>query len=305
MADLFYLYQKYQKIGDQPLLPQYPPTYSIDGEGTKVSEIKYGDYCKCGDINQVLVFWQTVPNEYICTDCGEDEVMERWITVDPGAVNDYICEECPVAKLYATYSDTSTYLVDCNASASLTRNEVRGNTDAAYSAMTSVQIGSCVNIINTNAFRDCSSLSRVYMPTTITTIGSNAFWGCTTLSSFTVSDSVTSLGTDVFQGCSGLKNVYLSSSLTIIQDSTFQDCYNLEFVTVPSGVTQINNFAFDGCSKLTLTMESTTPPTLDLGLVTDYNHFRAVRTIRVPGSAVAAYNNATGWSQYRDIITGY
>lgn len=305
MASLYKLYQKYQQIPGQPPLPLYPQQYSIDGEGTEVEQIKYSDYCLCGDINQMLTFWATVPNEYICKNCGEDEQMERWVIVDPSGNNDYYCEECPVVKLYATYSDSSVYSVDCNSASNLTRNEVRGNTNASYSAMTSAQIGGCISIIGTQAFYQCSSLTRVYIPSTITTIGQNAF-ARAGLTSVTIPDSVTSIDDGAFSNCQSLGGAYISTGLTTIPESMFETCTAMTNVTIPSSVTSIGNWAFSDCGRLTVTMEAITPPTLDLGAYSStYNHFNNVLTIRVPAASVATYSTATGWSIYSSKIVGY
>ena len=303
MADLYYLYQKYQKLGNQPLLPQYPPTYSIDGEGTKVSEVKTRDFCGCADINQVLINWIPVQDEYICTDCGEDALMERWIVVDPSGQFEYFCEDCPAAKLYAVYSDASFYVADCNNSSLLTRNEVRANTDAAYSAMTSAQIGNCVTIIDSQAFNRCSSLKSVYIPNSVTTIGDLAF-AHTILSSVTIPNSVTSVGEATFAYNSAMTSCYLSSALTTLSESMFEQCTNLTGLTVPSGVTTINNYCFSYCNRATITFESLTPATLNNG---DYSntshHFDLVQSIRVPGPAIASYSNA--WPDWSSKLTGY
>lgn len=304
MANLYKTYQLYQKLNGQDPIPMYPPQFSIDAEGTEVEQIKYEDYCGCGDINQMLVFWATVPNEYICKDCGEDAEMERWVITDPSAINDYICQECPSVKLYATYSDSSTYTVECNDALNLTRSEVTGNTDAAYSAMTSAQIGNCISIIGAQAFYNCSSLTRVYIPTTITTIGQRAFGGTRSLTSITIPDSVTSIGYGAFSN-SGLQGAYISKNLTTITESMFETCTAMTFVTIPSGVTTIENFAFSDCGRLTVTMEATIPPTLDLGIYSNYSHFNNVLAIRVPAASVATYSTATGWSTFASKISGY
>ena len=230
--------------------------------------------------------------------------MERWVITDPSAINDYICEECPSVKLYATYSDSSTYTVECNDALNLTRSEVTGNTDAAYSAMTSAQIGNCISIIGAQAFYNCSSLTRVYIPTTITTIGQRAFGGTRSLTSITIPDSVTSIGYGAFSN-SGLQGAYISKNLTTITESMFETCTAMTFVTIPSGVTTIENFAFSDCGRLTVTMEATIPPTLDLGIYSNYSHFNNVLAIRVPAASVATYSTATGWATFASKITGY
>lgn len=43
----YYLYKKYEKRGDQPWLPVYPETFSIDGDGTMPKVLRLPDDPEC------------------------------------------------------------------------------------------------------------------------------------------------------------------------------------------------------------------------------------------------------------------
>lgn len=45
-SNSYYLYQKYEKRGDQPWIPL--DVYSIDGDGTKIPQLKEEDDPSCG-----------------------------------------------------------------------------------------------------------------------------------------------------------------------------------------------------------------------------------------------------------------
>lgn len=70
----YYLYQKYEKRGDQPFVPVYPAVYSVDGDGTREPVVK----------NE---------NDYQCGWTGETGTLYRW--VDLPIDTDYVCDECP------------------------------------------------------------------------------------------------------------------------------------------------------------------------------------------------------------------
>lgn len=85
----YYLYQKYEKRGDQPFVPVYPAVYSVDGDGTREPVVK----------NE---------NDYQCGWTGETGTLYRW--VDLPIDTDYVCDECP-DPIYR-WVETSGYM--CN-----------------------------------------------------------------------------------------------------------------------------------------------------------------------------------------------
>lgn len=327
MGSSYYLYQLYQRIPNQEDVPVYPPTYSIDGEGTMTSMLKKSDDCLCPEIEQMLRVW--VPDGTICFDCGEDEEMTRWVVLD--TATQWYCDNCPTLKLYATYSDLQTYELECNGNG-LSQTEVRAFSGNSYSAMTIADIGGCVNqigyraffgcsaltnvsistgvtVIDSQAFQNCSSLSRAIIPSTVITVNDSAFANCTSLTSATIPDSVTTLGEAIFYGCTSLQNAYIGTGVSALNESLFEGNHNLEFVQIAGNVSSISNFAFLDCSKATITFTQTTPPTL--GGVRALNQVNGgVRSIRVPSVSVATYINAWATTEYpqsywKDQITGY
>lgn len=327
MGSSYYLYQLYQRIPNQEDVPVYPPTYSIDGEGTMTSMLKKSDDCLCPEIEQMLRVW--VPDGTICFDCGEDEEMTRWVVLD--TATQWYCDNCPTLKLYATYSDLQTYEIECNGNG-LSQTEVRAFSGNSYSAMTMADIGGCVNqigyraffgcsaltnvsistgvtVIDSQAFENCSSLSRAIIPSTVITVNNSAFANCTSLTSATIPDSVTTLGEAIFYNCTSLQNAYIGTGVSALNESLFEGNYNLEFVQIAGNVSSISNFAFNECSKATITFTQSTPPTLG-GVIALNQANGGVRSIRVPRASVERYVNAWSTTEYpqsywKDQITGY
>ena len=138
----YYLYQRYEKRGDQDWIPSYPNVYSIDGEGSKPlrarvmydtdcgwipdTEVQYRTlsgtpYCTGYDlyVNETYqvsydggVTWETTGNEDVLVernshDCGYIDPIYRWVTVTPvsGDSSTYVCDDCTVD--YRTISGTA------------------------------------------------------------------------------------------------------------------------------------------------------------------------------------------------------
>ena len=75
----YYLYQKYEKRGNQDWIPVYPNVYSVDADGTKLKNIKLENDTNCGYV-------------------PEYDPIYRW-AVAPG----YICDTCPSSTATTTY----------------------------------------------------------------------------------------------------------------------------------------------------------------------------------------------------------
>ena len=127
----------------------------------------------------------------------------------------------------------------------------------------------------------------------------DAFYWCDQLTSVIIPSSVTEIGGSAFSDCSSLTSVTIPSSVTHIGESAFSDCSSLTSVTIPSSVTSIGSNAFNGSGLTEMTVEATTPPTLG------NNAFQNVPTdipVYVPCNTKAAYQAASGWSDFTNII---
>lgn len=240
----YYLYQKYENIGNQGWLPVYPYVYSADGGGTKSPVIKVEDDTACG----------YVPPE-----------IYRWFNLDP--TTDYYCFSC--GKIAGTYGTGNTaFSVECNTSTTVTSadtsfsnvityanigdcvNEIGPSTFRNQMELTGVTIPNTVDTIGASAFTNCQSMIDCMLPDTVTSIGQAAFSGCVALNSFVLWDTVTSLGASAFTNCDSLVSVNIPSGLTSIPNYCFDDCGALSEITIPNGVTNIGAGAFRNCRGL-------------------------------------------------------
>lgn len=197
-------------------------------------------------------------------------------------------------------------------------------------SLTAVSFANSVTTIPSGAFRDCNNLVNISLPSGLSTIGYQAFMDCTSLRYIALPNRLASIGEEAFANCSSLTGATIPYSIAgndKVGDYAYRDCqslrnlilstrmseipegmcYNdtgLQSIEIPTSVQTIENWAFSSCFNLTVTMDSTEPPVLDLGGSSRYNHFTGVKTIYVPTASLTAYTTAAGWSEFANKIRG-
>ena len=325
----YYLYQRYEKRGDQPWLPSYPNTLSIDGDGTMPLVVKEEDDPQCGYVPPLtpIYEWRLVSG-YICDECGSTQYRwyttstfcdgndkyahqkkqyssdgVTWVDVSPSETQDIIieydsmgCGYVPPSfdgKWFATYTSGTTSSAACDSTSAITSSEI------TLTNLESFVVGDCVTSIGGSAFYGCASLINITIPNSVTSIGGYAFDGCSGLTSINIPSGITSIESLTFSGCKSLTSVTIPNSVTSIGQNGFRNCSGLTSVTIPSGVTSIHPYGFYGCSGLTsITCLAETPPTLSQGVFTYTNNC----PIYVLAESVSAYKSASGWSNYASRI---
>lgn len=120
---------------------------------------------------------------------------------------------------------------------------------ASGSSITELVLPSTVETIGHSAFAQCESLSKISFGGSEQIIDTSAFKGCTSLKNVELPDSVTTLGQMAFADCSALENIRLSEGLTLLDFNVFQNCTALKELIVPNSIVKINR-PCDGCTAL-------------------------------------------------------
>ncbi|MBR5198044.1 MAG: leucine-rich repeat protein, partial [Alistipes sp.] len=193
-----------------------------------------------------------------------------------------------------------------------------------------------VEIIEGSAFDICKSFNgRLVLPHSLKEIGGQAFSGCNFQGELVIPKYVQVIPDGCFQDCDFSSIVFEEGSelieieigafagnnrlcepiifpdnlLTLstgwnYERGSFDGCSLLPEVVLPAKLTVIGGKAFKGCYGLSkITCEATTPPVVGSGA------FNGVAkdnfTLEVPENAVAKYQSATGWSDFRRIAAHY
>ena len=134
-----------------------------------------------------------------------------------------------------------------------------------------------VTTLDSQSFKDCTSLTSVTIPSSITTVGTNAFTGCSNLntiyvyndsnnidsSNFNISSDTMPQSIFYFDENDGAITKYVGSAtelvipseingvkVTILDTASFKDCTSLTNVTIPKSIIKMGEDLFLGCSNL-------------------------------------------------------
>ncbi|MDE7116417.1 MAG: leucine-rich repeat protein, partial [Muribaculaceae bacterium] len=132
--------------------------------------------------------------------------------------------------------------------------------------------------IHNKAFFDAGFSGTLVLPRTIENIGDLAFADNPRLSgTLELPEGLTSIGISAFFRCSGIEKLVLPESMETINSSAFSNCFGIGSIVSKSSIPPlVLPGAFDGVAKDNFTVE-------------------------VPESAVAQYQTATGWCDFKRI----
>ncbi|WP_320979526.1 fimbrillin family protein [Bacteroides sp.] len=133
-------------------------------------------------------------------------------------------------------------------------------------------------IIETYAFNGCSFSGELKLPQKLQVIKSDAFGNNPRISGILeIPNNTLSIGSYAFHRCSSLEGIILPKNLENIGNGAFQDCFGIGSIVCQSPLPPyMFANAFDGVAKDNFTVE-------------------------VPESAVADYQTATGWNEFKRI----
>lgn len=178
--------------------------------------------------------------------------------------------------------------------------------------------------IGGSAFEDCSFDGTLSLPNGITIIGSYAFAGCAFKGELILPSNIKVIESSAFSGNQFSGTLHLPSSLSILGGSAFSDNMQLTgTLEIPDKLTSIKEGAFNGCSKIeglvlpanletiysnafkncfgigSIVCKGAEPAYVKSGAFDGVpkDNF----TIEVPESAVAQYQTAVGWNEFKRI----
>lgn len=132
--------------------------------------------------------------------------------------------------------------------------------------------------IGSSAFRECGFSGTLHLPSTLLTIGDAAFLENSQLTgTLEIPEKITSIKESAFEGCGQIEGLVLLANIETIQPDAFKNCFNIGSIVCKGAYpAYVKSGAFDGVPKDNFTVE-------------------------VPESAVAQYQTAVGWNEFKRI----
>lgn len=193
-----------------------------------------------------------------------------------------------------------------------------------YGLTGSLTIPQKLTEIGGSAFQRCSFDGTLSLPNGITTIGSYAFAECAFKGELILPSNIKVIESCAFSGNQFSGTLHLPSSLSILGGSAFSDNKQLTgTLEIPDKLTSIKEEAFNGCNKIeglvlpanletiysnafkncfgigSIVCKGTEPAYVKSGAFNGVpkDNF----TVEVPESAVAQYQTAVGWNEFKRI----
>ena len=262
----YYLYQKYEKRGDQPWIQVFPSTYSADGDGTMPLVVKQLDDSSCVPI------YRTTSGTPYCNNFDKYVDVTTEQTFDSGVTWYFVSliptlveadsEDCGV--LYR-WTESGTTCIGFDKRQNNIREFSKDNGET-WSAVTPTQY-SASTLIEGNS-EDCNYIPVENRKVTLTLKDlSGAAIECNSSNSITsgematqysgtaidavIESCATEIGGQAFKNCASLTSVTIPNNIVTIGSQAFRDCSSLKSVTIPDSVTRILGYSFQGCSSLT------------------------------------------------------
>ena len=189
----------------------------------------------------------------------------------------------------------------------------------------SFTFGDAVEYIPAYLCYGMDKLTSISIPNSVTSIGNNVFEGCSSLSSvnwnikkyndfsskenlfasnpitsFTFGDDVEYIPAYICYNMTNLNSIVIPNLVTEIGASAFEGCGKLRTVEIGKGITSIGNKAFAGCSAIySMGIDAIIPPIVESST---FNNVSRTTQIKVPCSAVAAYQASSYWNEFTNYV---
>lgn len=132
--------------------------------------------------------------------------------------------------------------------------------------------------IGISAFDGCNFSGNLIFPKELVTINNNAFVGNTRISgTIEFPESMSTIGANAFDGCTGIEGIVIPAGIENIRSGAFNNCFGIGSIVCKGEMpARVESGTFDGVAKDNFTLE-------------------------VPESAVAQYQTAPGWNEFKRI----
>lgn len=178
---------------------------------------------------------------------------------------------------------------------------IPGNVFASVSFNGTLALPDGIERIESRAFFYNGFCGELKLPTNLTYIGKNTFNGNSFSGELILPPKLLTIETEAFKGCAKLSGTLtFPKEMVAISQFCFSGCSSLEKLIFPENIETIQEYAFSGCSGIqSIVCEALIPPYVAPGAFDGVPKDKFV--LEVPELALAAYQTAPGWSEFKQI----
>ena len=164
-----------------------------------------------------------------------------------------------------------------------------------------LQLHDGITGIQTSAFQGSQLKGELVLPKNLTTLGASAFEGCDFSGVLKLPNDIASIGDNAFAYNWRLMGVVeFPEGIQTIGANAFAECRSIEGLVIPESVENIRSNAFSNCFGIgSIVCKGEMPANVQDGA------FNGVAkdnfTLEVPESAIAQYQAAPGWNEFKRI----
>lgn len=219
---------------------------------------------------------------------------------------DYLGKQYKITHIadYAFQNDSNLIEVDLRSSSSLS---YIGYNAFEGSGVETVYLGNAQELVQNDAFRNCTSLRKVDLSSSnLRWIYNGVFSGCTSLTNLQLPNILTGIGSCAFQN-TGISSIVIPQSVTAIQYRAFFGCNNLsrvEFEGSPSNHYELRLYSesFTNCPSLTSVVFNRSKFNADIDVFTTEDGVYSVNpNVSMTGYGINGSSNA-GINSYVDSV---
>ena len=164
-----------------------------------------------------------------------------------------------------------------------------------------LQLNYGITEIGESAFANCHFKGELVLPKNLKSIGAYAFSSCTFSGTLHLPSTLLSIGTKAFAYNEQLTGILdIPEKMTSIKFGTFYQCKNIAGLVLPTNMETIESSAFSDCFGIGSIVCKGAYPAYVKSRAFDgvpKDNF----TVEVPESAVAQYQTAVGWNEFKRI----
>ena len=192
-------------------------------------------------------YYLSVPLEETTTFTTDSRIYAKWINIDESKYQYTVSNG--KATLTGFNDENTNVLVVPKCINSFPITAISGAFQGKFRIRDVIFLCEDLQLIENNAFRNCTGLTNITIPNSVTILGDSVFEGCSNLT-IIIPNGVSDIGDRAFCRCDSLTSITIPDSVTSIGSDAFSGCVSLNGIAIPNNVSNLGSSVFENCTSL-------------------------------------------------------